>query len=213
VKLARRKGIGNFTVLSAHKALMPAMEALLADPLIRVGAFLCPGHASMVLGSGAYEELCRAHRVPCVIAGFEAGDVLLGILQILQQAERGVAEVENAYPRAVDREGNRPAKALLAEVFVPADSAWRGLGELPNSGYELSPAYAEFDARRRFLQGVVFDAKEPAGCRCADVLRGRLEPSGCPLFATACTPDSPVGACMVSSEGACGAHYRYRTVE
>lgn len=212
VKTAQKRGIANFSVLSAHKALMPAMLALLADPQMRIGAFLCPGHASMVLGSDAYRPIVENYKIPCVVAGFEPEDVLLGILGILRQAERGQAAVENAYPRAVTGRGNPAALAMLDEVFTLCDSQWRGLGELPGSGYELREAFAAHDARRRFLGGATAVGREPPGCRCADILRGRLEPMDCPLFATACTAENPVGACMVSSEGACGAHYRYRGV-
>ena len=212
VKSARNRGLGNFSVLSAHKALLPAMVALLRDAEVQMGAFLCPGHASMVLGANVYRGLVEEFHVPCVIAGFEPNDVLLGLLGILGQVAAGKARVENAYPRAVAPAGNRVALDLLAEVFEPVDSRWRGLGELPRSGYDLAPAYAEFDARRRFLGGQRFEAAEPHGCRCADVLRGVLAPPQCPLFAGRCTPKAPVGACMVSSEGACGAHYRYREV-
>ncbi len=212
VKSARDRGLANFSVLSAHKALLPAMVALLRDAEVQVGAFLCPGHASMVLGANVYRSLVEEFHVPCVIAGFEPNDVLLGLLGILGQVATGEARVENAYPRAVALAGNRVALDLLAEVFEPVDSQWRGLGELPRSGYDLAPAYAEFDARRRFLDGSRFEAEEPPGCRCADVLRGVLAPPQCPLFAGRCTPKAPVGACMVSSEGACGAHYRYREV-
>jgi hydrogenase expression/formation protein HypD len=211
VRMAEREGLRNFSVLSAHKALLPAMEALLADPEVRVGAFLCPGHASMVLGAEVYRPLAERYRIPCVVAGFEPADVLLGLALILRQAELGEGRVENAYPRAVSGKGNPAALALLDEVFTPADARWRGLGVLPRSGYELREAYGTFDARRKFPGGGGLEAPEAeGGCRCADVLRGILEPEGCPLFGAACTPDHPVGACMVSGEGACGAHHRYR---
>lgn len=212
VKNARQRGLGNFSVLSAHKALLPAMVALLRDSEVEVDAFLCPGHASMVLGANVYRELAEEFTVPCVIAGFEPNDVLLGLLGILEQVGGGVARVQNAYPRAVTAEGNPAAMALLAEVFETVDSRWRGLGNLPQSGYELAPEYAAFDARRRYLGGQRWEGLEPVGCRCADVLRGVVGPQQCPLFAERCTPSSPVGACMVSSEGTCGAHYRYREV-
>lgn len=212
VQAARDRGLQNFSVLSAHKALLPAMVALLRDAEVQVGAFLCPGHASMVLGANVYRGLAEEFHVPCVIAGFEANDVLVGLVGILDQVAAGEARVQNAYPRAVAAEGNRAALERIAEVFEPVDSHWRGLGELPASGYDLAPEYAGFDARRRFLGGRRFVAAEPAGCRCAEVLRGVMAPPQCPLFADRCTPASPVGACMVSSEGACGAHYRYREV-
>ncbi|NOY45361.1 MAG: hydrogenase formation protein HypD [Deltaproteobacteria bacterium] len=207
---ARRDEVRNFSVLSAHKAILPAMEALLQDPEVRIGAFLCPGHASMVLGAKAYEPLAERYGIPCCVAGFEPVDVLAGVLRLLGQVQGGEARVENAYPRAVSAAGNRTAQEALDRVFQRAPARWRGLGEIDGSGYDLRPAFAPWDARRRFLQGVRFEGREPAGCRCAEVLRGRIEPAECPLFARACTPQRPVGACMVSSEGACGAHYRYR---
>lgn len=213
IRQAKSRNIKNFSVLAAHKALMPAMEILASDPEMRVNAFLCPGHASMVIGLKAYRPLCAKFGLPCVVAGFEAGDVLAGIAMILDQLAKGEARVDNAYPRAVTEEGNPAALAALAEVYRIADGRWRGLGELPGSCYAISEEFAEFDAEKRYLEGIVFDGREPPGCRCAEVLRGRAEPKECKLFATACTPENPVGACMVSSEGACGAHCRYRGVD
>lgn len=210
--VAKKEGLKNFSVLSAHKALMPAMEALLLDPAVKIGAFLCPGHASMVLGSDAYLPVAEKFRVPCVVAGFEPVDVLAGLVMILAQAKEGRAVVENGYPRAVSAKGNLPAKELLRSAFTLVDAGWRGLGVLPLSGYEPAEEYSGFDARKKFLSGIEIASKEPAGCRCAEVLRGIIPPAECPLFGVACTPESPVGACMVSSEGACGAHYRYRGV-
>lgn len=207
---ARAQGLVNFSVLSAHKALVPAMEMLLRDAEVAVDAFLCPGHASMVLGVKAYRPLAEEYGVPCAVAGFETDDVLLGLLQLLGQLERGEAGVDNAYPRAVSEAGNPAAVAALEGVFERVDTGWRGLGAIPRSGYDLCAAFADHDARRRFLVGVEFAGREPAGCRCAEVLRGVLAPAHCPLFGTRCTPAAPVGACMVSSEGACGAHHRYR---
>lgn len=213
VKLAKSKNIKNFSVLVAHKALMPAMDVLASDPEMKVDAFLCPGHASMVIGLNAYRPLCAKFHVPCVVAGFESEDVLVGIAMILEQLAAGEAKVENAYPRAVTEEGNVGALKALAEVFRLTDGNWRGLGALPQASYALAPEFAEFDAESRYLTGIEFAGREPPGCLCAQVLRGRAEPRDCKLFATVCTPENPVGACMVSSEGACGAHYRYRGVD
>lgn len=209
---AKNLGVNNFSVLSAHKVFLPAMEALLLDPEVKIDAFLCPGHASMVLGWRCYEELAEKYGTPSVVAGFEPHEILLAINMLLAQAKEGAVRVENAYPKAVSEEGNTSALNLLERVFKKVDSKWRGLGMLPGSGYELSDEFADYDARRRFLSGVKFDSSEPAGCSCADVLRGVIAPAQCPLFAKRCTPKDPVGACMVSSEGACGAHYRYREV-
>jgi hydrogenase expression/formation protein HypD len=212
VQSAQTAGIRNFSVLSAHKALLPAMEALVQDPEVAVGGFLCPGHASMVLGAKAFRSLAEEYGIPCVVAGFEDNDILAALLRILGQMERGEARVENAYPRAVVADGNLRALQILDEVFVPVTTRWRGLGLLPRSGYELADRYSAHDARRRFLAGLSFPDREPDGCRCADVLRGKIGPEECTLFGSRCTPDTPVGACMVSSEGACGARYRYREV-
>ncbi len=210
---ASRTGVRNYSVLCAHKAIVPAMTALLQDPEVRVGAFLCPGHASMVLGAQAYRPVAEQYGVPCVVAGFEPGDVLLGLLRLLAQVERGEARVENAYPRAVAWEGNPHAMALMDRVFERVTARWRGLGEIAASGYRLREAFAPWDASRRFLEGIRFAGREPRGCRCAEVLRGIIEPDECPLFGEQCTPDAPRGACMVSSEGACGARYRYGRFE
>jgi hydrogenase expression/formation protein HypD len=210
VKAARQSDVRNFSVLSAHKALLPALDALVKDPEIAVGAFLCPGHATMVLGAKAYRALAEEYGIPCVVAGFEHNDVLVALLRILDQVKRGDARVENAYPRAVTLEGNPGALRALDQIFERVDARWRGLGTLPLSGYDLAESYAAHDARRRFLGDRDFPDQEPEGCRCADVLRGKVAPSECPLFGNRCTPSAPVGACMVSSEGACGAQYRYR---
>jgi hydrogenase expression/formation protein HypD len=213
IMTAKKQGLTNFSVLSAHKALMPAMQALLADPQMQIGAFLCPGHASMVIGSDSYLDIAKEHKIPCVVAGFQPEQVLLGMLYILRQIERGEAKVDNVYANIVTPEGNQAAMALLNKVFVRADSRWRGLGELPGSGYFPAPEFEGFDARKKLMNGEELVGEEPAGCRCAEVLRGRMSPEECPLFAKACTPEAPVGACMVSSEGACGAHYRYRGID
>ncbi len=210
---ASREGLRNYSVLCAHKAIVPAMAALLEDPEVRIGAFLCPGHASMVLGAQAYRRVAEQYGVPCVVAGFEPGDVLIGLLRLLAQVERGEARVENAYPRAVSWEGNPRALSLMNRVFEPVTARWRGLGELPGSGYGVREEFGSWDAGRRFLDGIRFPGRERPGCRCAQVLRGTLEPEECPLFGVGCTPDAPQGACMVSSEGACGARYRYGRVE
>lgn len=207
---ARDRDVRNFSVLSAHKALLPAMQALLEDPEIGVDAFLCPGHASMVLGTQGFRSLSEKYHTPCVVAGFEPNDVLVGLACLLRQVEGGQARVENGYPRAVGDRGNEAALSLLGRVFRTVDSEWRGLGILPGSGYEPAEEFAAHDARRLFLAGASRRGEEPRGCRCSDVLRGKIFPADCPLFGAACTPDRPVGACMVSSEGACGAHYRYR---
>jgi hydrogenase expression/formation protein HypD len=203
---ARRQELKNFSVLCAHKLIPPAMMALLESE-VEIDGFICPGHVSAIIGSNAYLPVARSGK-PCVVAGFEAADILRTIQMLLKQIGGGRAEVETEYSRAVRAEGNRKAQALMAEVFQVSDARWRGLGMIPGSGYELADEFAEFDAARRFGMETPA-AVEPAGCRCGDVLRGAIQPPACPLYGRQCTPRKPVGACMVSSEGACQAWYRY----
>jgi len=214
VRAAHAEGLPNFSVLVAHKTMPAPMAALVADGQAGVNAFICPGHVSTIIGSRAYDFLANEHGVPCVIAGFEPLDVMLAIRAIVRQWERmargdGAAEVEIEYSRAVRREGNRQARAIMDEVFEPAGSTWRGLGTIPASGLRLRPAYANYDAESRF--GIARrDAPPHPACHCGDVLRGLMVPRGCPVFGKACTPDTPLGPCMVSSEGACAAEWLYR---
>lgn len=207
---AQRQGLRTFSVLCAHKLIPPAMLALL-DSDVKVDGFICPGHVSAIIGSDAYRPIAERGK-PCVVAGFEPADILQAVLLLLRQLVQGRAEVECQYTRAVRPEGNRMAQELLARVFRVTDAEWRGLGALPASGLALADEWADLDAARRF-EVAVPDAAEPPGCRCGDVLRGALEPPDCPLFGRACTPARPVGACMVSSEGACQARYRYQRLE
>jgi len=207
VRRAGREGVGNFSVLTAHKLILPAMRALLAGGDVRVDAFLCPGHVSVVLGWRAYEPIAREFARPCVVAGFDPHQVLAGVAAILDQLAAGRAEAASVYP-PVAPGGNAPAQRLLEEVFVPAPAEWRGLGTIPASGLALREEHAAFDAARRF--GVVEPTSpEPPGCRCGEVICGRCAPAQCDLFARRCTPRRPVGPCMVSSEGACAAAYKY----
>ncbi|UCC68469.1 MAG: hydrogenase formation protein HypD [Armatimonadota bacterium] len=207
---ARRRGLRNFSVLCAHKLIPPAMMALLESE-VAIDGFICPGHVSAIIGSEAYRPVAERGK-PCVVTGFEPADVLGGVRMLLRQIAEGRSEVEVEYRRAVRREGNVKAQEMLGEVFRVTDARWRGLGTIPASGYELAKEFGEFDAARRF-EIEVPEGAEPAGCRCGDVLRGAIEPRECPLFGKACTPRTPVGACMVSSEGACQAYFRYRTGE
>ncbi|HUT75691.1 MAG TPA: hydrogenase formation protein HypD [Armatimonadota bacterium] len=214
---ARAKELTNYRVYCAHKLIPPALRALVEAPDAAaapgagaaVNGFICPGHVSVIIGSRPYEFVAREHGVPCVIAGFEPVDVLAAVRMLLVQIAEGRAAVEIEYGRVVAPAGNPRARAVVEEVFAVADARWRGLGEVPRSGLAFSAAYAEFDARQRF-QVTPAPAVEPAGCRCGEVLRGVILPAECALFGGQCTPRSPVGACMVSSEGACAAHYRYR---
>jgi len=210
IQRAKEAGIHNFTVLSMHKVLPPALKALVNTPGLEINGFICPGHVSTIIGTDPYVPIARDFGVPCVIAGFEPLDVLQAIGLLVGQIERGEARVENQYRRVVSPQGNPKARALLEDVFEPCDSVWRGLGSLPGSGLKLSPHYGYFDAERRFDIRAV-DGREPPGCLCGDILRGLKRPPDCPLFRRTCSPESPVGACMVSSEGTCAAYYKYST--
>ncbi len=208
VKTAAERGLANFSILCCHKLIPPAMHALLSSGEVKLDGFLCPGHVSTVIGLAPYEEIIRAYRVPCVIAGFEAHDIMKGLRALVAQTVEGRAEVENEYARTVRPEGNPAARAAVAEVFEVCDATWRGLGLLPASGLRLREEYAQFDAARRFglRPG---DAQEHPLCHCGEILRGVTRPTECPAFGAACTPERPLGPCMVSSEGACAAAYRY----
>lgn len=211
VREAQRRGVRNFSVLLSHVRVPPALEALLAEPDHAIDGFLAAGHVCTVMGLGEYPAIAERHRVPIVVAGFEPVDLLAGLIALVEHLEAGRVGVTNAYRRVARDEGSLAAQALLAEVFEPADQEWRGLGELPASGWRLRPQLAGFDAAARFpRRGGA--SRENADCRAGDVLRGRLKPSACPAFGGACTPDHPLGATMVSSEGACAAYFRYRGV-
>jgi len=208
VKRAAAAGLGNFSVFVAHKNMPGALEAIVADPDLAVDALILPGHVSTIIGAEPYRFLAERYGIPGVITGFEPVDILQGIAMIARQLHEGRAEIEIAYTRGVRPEGNPVALAAIDEVFETCTVAWRGLGEIPGSGYHLRPEFESFDAVARFAPRVE-PTVEPRGCRCGDVLRAHLAPSGCPLFATACSPENPLGPCMVSSEGSCAAYYRY----
>ena len=205
---AREEGIPNFSVLVSHVTVPPAMTAILDDPGNRVEGFLAAGHVCTVMGWTEYEPLAERYGVPIVVTGFEPVDLLEGIWMAVLQLEEGRHEVENQYARSVRREGNVPAQETVSRVFRLVDRPWRGIGEIPASGLDLRPEFAAFDAVERFgLEDVT--AEESEECRAGDVLRGRLKPFDCPAFGTRCTPERPLGAPMVSSEGACAAYYHY----
>jgi hydrogenase expression/formation protein HypD len=208
VVTAGRKGLTNFMVLCAHKTIPLPMAVLADDPELKVDGYLCPAHVSAIIGADAYRPLAEQHRVPCVVTGFEPLDILQGVLMLARQIVAGEARVEIQYRRVVGPEGNPRAQALLAEVFEACDANWRGIGVLPGSGLKLRPDYAAFDAALQ-LPVTVEPSREHAGCRCGEILKGKLRPADCPLFRTVCTPEEPVGACMVSSEGTCAAEYKY----
>ena len=209
VHRAKAEGLSNFSVLVAHVLVPPALEALLAAEGVEIQALLAPGHVCAITGYRDYEPVAARHRVPIVVTGFEPLDLLKGVLAAVEQLERGEARVENQYPRAVVRDGNPAALRMIADVFVVSGRRWRGLGEIPRSGYALSPRYAAFDAEKVFdVAGL--SVTEPEECRAGLVLQGRLRPPDCPEFGTRCTPEHPLGATMVSSEGACAAYFQYR---
>jgi len=208
VKVARRDGIANFSLLVSHVLVPPAIEAILQAPGNRVQAFLAAGHVCTVMGYRQYVPIAERHRVPIVVAGFEPVDLLDGIRRAVAQLERSEARVENAYARAVTRDGNLAAQKLLDEVFEVTDRNWRGIGLIPASGWRLAPGYRDFDAELRFDTGVAA-ARESTVCRSGEVLQGAIKPTDCPAFGKECTPRTPLGATMVSSEGACAAYYNY----
>mgnify|MGYP000203409611 CR=1 FL=1 len=205
---ARRDGLDNFMVLNAHKLIPPALHALAAMPGLKLDGLICPGHVSAIIGLGPYREVTGKHNLPCVVTGFEPLDLLQGILMLLEQKARGEAAVENQYARAVRPQGNPRARDILFQVFEPVDAVWRGLGAVPGGGMAFREEFDAFDAAARIPLDIG-PAPDPPGCRCAAVLVAAVKPPECPLFANRCAPDHPVGPCMVSSEGACAAHYKY----
>ena len=209
VEMARAQGVGNFSMLVSHVLVPPAITAILSSPECRVNGFLAAGHVCAVAGYDEYEPLAERYRVPIVVTGFEPLDILQGVLMCVQQLESGTYAVQNQYARAVRREGNPAARAMVDRVLEVTDRAWRGIGTIPASGLRLRGEYAEFDAEVKFDVGSI-TAQESAECMSGLVLQGLKRPSECPAFGTRCTPEHPLGATMVSSEGACAAYYRYR---
>jgi hydrogenase expression/formation protein HypD len=204
-----QKGLRNFSLLVSHVLVPPAIDALMASSDCRVQAFLAAGHVCAVMGYEEYPPLAAKYRVPIVVTGFEPLDILHGILMVVQQLEAGRAEVENQYARSVRREGNQPAQELIRKVFKVVPRQWRGVGEIPRSGLGLADEYATYDAERKFGVADRWVA-EPADCIAGQILQGLKKPPECPAFGGKCTPEHPLGATMVSSEGACAAYYRYR---
>jgi hydrogenase expression/formation protein HypD len=206
---AKREGLRNFSMLVSHVLVPPAIRLLLESPANRVQGFIAPGHVCAVMGYWEYQALSRQYRVPIVVGGFEPVDLLEAIGMLVAQLEEGRAEAENQYVRSVTLVGNRIAQKVLAEVFEVVDRKWRGIGAIPQSGFRLRPEFAEYDAERIFgLADTVVE--EPAECISAQVLQGLKKPVDCPAFGVRCTPENPLGAPMVSSEGACAAYYQYR---
>jgi hydrogenase expression/formation protein HypD len=208
VKEAAREGIGNFCILSGHKLVLPAMRALLSGMNDRIDAFLCPGHVSVIIGSGAFTEIVEDYRRPCVVAGFEPLQIIEGLAEICRQLAAGTAQVKSMYAAVVTEKGNGAAQQIIAECFEPVDGYWRGLGKREKGTLALNEQYSQFDAFKRFgLEDA--PGKDNSGCRCGEVLCGLIEPIQCPLFAGQCTPQKPIGPCMVSSEGTCSAWFKY----
>ena len=200
--------VGNFSVISAHKLVPPALEALMATDTVNIDGFILPGHVSVIIGEKAYVPFCNHHQIPCVIAGFEPADILQAIALLVVQIESGTPQWESAYRRAVTYEGNTKAQEMLDKVFEPADTGWRAIGVIPQSGLKIRQKYESHDA------GKMFDIKvtgsmDPKGCACGEILTGTKTPPECPLYKTVCTPIDPVGPCMVSTEGTCAAYYKY----
>ena len=207
---ARQKGFKNFSILVSHVLVPPAMELILGSPQNRVKAFLAAGHVCAVMGYEEYEPIARRFKAPIIVTGFEPLDLLQGIYMTIVQLESGKAEVENQYARAVRREGNIRAKAIIREVFKVVNRKWRGIGEIAQSGYALKDEYAEYDAERKF-DLIEFTREESGECISGLILQGLKKPRECAAFAVRCTPEHPLGATMVSSEGTCAAYYRYRS--
>lgn len=208
IEQAQQEGLDNFCVLCGHKIVVPAMAALLSSRNDKIDAFLCPGHVSVIIGSEAYRPIAEEFKRPCVVAGFEAAQILEGIARICGQLADEHPQVDSVYQAVVTPEGNPVALRLMDTYFEAWDGPWRGLGVIPGASLRLKEAYHRFDALKRF--GLTeTPTPEPAGCRCGDVLCGLLDPPQCALFGTSCTPDTPVGPCMVSTEGACAAWYKY----
>lgn len=212
VHQARRLGLRNFSMLVSHVRVPPAIAAIMRSATCRVQGFLAAGHVCSVMGVEEYPRLAEQFRVPIVVTGFEPLDILEGVRRAVRQLERGEHTVENAYARAVRPEGNPAARAMLDEVFEVTDRSWRGIGVIPGSGWRLSAAYRDLDAEHRFaVTGI--DTRESADCRSGEVLQGHIKPHECAAFGTLCTPRTPLGATMVSNEGACAAYYLYRRLD
>ncbi|HEX7378555.1 MAG TPA: hydrogenase formation protein HypD [Pirellulales bacterium] len=209
VRQAERWGLDNFTLLVAHVRVQPAMEMLACSPDFRVHAFLAAGHVCTVMGYESYDDFCRRFHLPVVVTGFEPVDLLEGVLACVRQLEAGEARTENRYVRSVRPEGNTAARDVVDEVYEVCDRAWRGMGVVTSGGLRLRESWRRYDAERRFASRELA-AVENADCRAGDVLAGRLKPTDCPSFGTRCAPDTPLGAPMVSSEGACAAYFHYR---
>ncbi len=209
---AEKRGIKNYSIYCVHKIVPPAMRALLDLGELGLEGFICPGHVSAIIGSDPYQFITDEYQIPCVIAGFEPLDILQTIYMLVKQVEDGEAKVEIQYKRTVGPEGNKIAQEMMNKVFETTDAEWRGIGIIPGSGLKVREGYSHFDAENRFDVDVPPTKQDPPGCSCGEILRGIKFPHECQLFGKACTPERPIGPCMVSSEGSCAAYYRYRGV-
>ena len=205
---ADQTNVKNFSVISAHKLVPPALEALMSTKGIQIDGFILPGHVSVIIGLNAYRPFFKRHKIPSVVAGFEPADILQAIAMMVEQIESGRPELGNVYPRAVTSDGNAKARKILEDIFEPTDVRWRGIGLIPQSGLKIREAYAAHDAQKIFSITVP-NSEEPRGCACGEVLTGLKTPPECPLYKKICTPIDPVGPCMVSTEGTCAAYYKY----
>lgn len=212
ILLAEKENIRNYYVLSAHKVIPPAMRALVEDKEIQIDGFICPGHVSSITGAKIYEFLAKEYHIPCVVAGFESLDILLAIEMLIRQIYEKRALVEVQYNRSVSWNGNQKAQLVLEQVFEPMDDNWRGFGVIPRSGLKLKSNYSQFDAFKKFSIKLI-ESQQPTACICGDILRGMKLPDECKLYRRICTPENPIGPCMVSSEGACAAFYKYENIE
>ena len=207
---AAQMDLNNFSVISAHKLVPPALEALMASEDVRIDGFILPGHVSVIIGLNAYRPFFDQHRIPSIIAGFEPIDILQAISMLIEMLESGSPALDNAYSRAVTLEGNTKAQQILNDIFEPVDACWRGIGVIPQSGLKIREKYAAHDAQKLFDVQVPV-AKTPKGCACGEILIGTKTPPECKLYKKACTPMDPVGPCMVSTEGTCAAYYKYHS--
>ena len=208
LKVAKQQGLNNFSVFNMHKTVPQVLELLLLDKATKIDGFILPGHVSIILGEKPYQFIAEKYGVSGVIVGFEPPEIMSGIVKLVQQVQAGKPGITNLHPHVVKPEGNVAAQQLIAEVFEPTDAQWRGIGQIAGSGLQLRAEYAAFDAEKKFNVERI-PVKLYPGCSCGDVLKGTLKPQGCPLFAKKCTPEKPVGPCMVSSEGTCAAYYLY----
>ncbi len=208
---AVRDNVKNFSILTSHVLVPPAIEAVKEDPECNIQGFLAPGHVCAIMGIGDYAPLVQKYGTPIVVAGFEPGDVLEGILMVVQQLEKGEKKLENQYKRIVTEKGNEDAIAIVTKIFEVTDREWRGIGVIPNSGWEVKPEFSAYDANKKFNINTPF-VEEDKTCLSGDIMKGKLKPIQCPNFGTKCTPLKPLGAPMVSGEGACAAYYHFTNV-